>query len=99
MTQNSDLESAGRHKSKFCQQIQDSGENFPKLIATSSNQNNHCRENPLDFEQSDDDGYDREYPKRRQLRNSKTAYSVSTPPNWGNNFSFSKKATAIKGNF
>ena len=58
MTQNSDLESAGRHKSKFCQQIQDSGENFPKLIATSSNQNNHCRENPLDFEQSDDEGYD-----------------------------------------
>ena len=58
MTQNLDLESAGRHKSKFCQQIQDSGENFPKLIATSSNQNNHCRENPLDFEQSDDEGYD-----------------------------------------
>ena len=58
MTQNSDLESAGRHKSKFCQQTQDSGENFPKLIATSSNQNNHCRENPSDFEQSDDDGYD-----------------------------------------
>ena len=59
MTQNSDLESAGRHKSKFSKQTQDSGENFPKLIATSSNQNNHCRENPLDFEQSDDDGYDR----------------------------------------
>ena len=58
MTQNSDLESLGRHKSNFCQQVQDSGENFPKLIATSGNQNNHCRENPLDFEQSDDDGYD-----------------------------------------
>ena len=58
MTQNSDLESHGRHKSKFCQQVQDSGENFPKLITTSSNQNNHCRESPLDFEQSDDEGYD-----------------------------------------
>ena len=58
MTQNSDLESHGRHKSKFGQQVQDSSENFPKLIATSSNQNNHCRENPLEFEQSDDDGYD-----------------------------------------
>ena len=55
MTQNPDLESHGRHKSKFCQ---DSGENFPKLIATSSNQNNHRRENLVDFEQSDDDGYD-----------------------------------------
>ena len=58
MTQNSDLESHGRHKSKFCQQVLDSGENFPKLITTSSNQNNRCRENPLDFEQSDDEGYD-----------------------------------------
>ena len=58
MTQNSDLESHGRHKSKFCQQVQDSGENFPKLIATSSNQNNHRSENLVDFEQSDDEGYD-----------------------------------------
>ena len=58
MTQNSDLESHGRHKSKFCQQVQDSGDNFPKLIATSSNQNNHRRENQVDFEQSDDEGYD-----------------------------------------
>ena len=57
-TQNSDLESHGRHKSKFCQQVQDSGENFPTLITTSSNQNNHRRENLVDFEQSDDDGYD-----------------------------------------
>ena len=58
MTQNSDLESIGRHKNKICQHVQDSGENFPKLIATSSNQNNHRRENLVDFEQSDDDGYD-----------------------------------------
>ena len=58
MTQNSDLESHGRHESKFCQQVQDSGENFPKLIATSSNQKNHHRENLVDFEQSDDEGYD-----------------------------------------
>ena len=57
-TQNSDLESHGRHKNKFCQHVQDSGENFPKLIATSSNQNNHRRENLVDFEQSDDEGYD-----------------------------------------
>ena len=47
-------------KGKFCQQVQDSGEDFPKLIATSSNQNNHRRENLLDFEQSDDEGYDNE---------------------------------------
>ena len=58
MTQNSDLESHGRHKTKFCQQVQDLGENFPKLIATSSNQSNHRRENLVAFEQSDDDGYD-----------------------------------------
>ena len=58
MTQNSDLESHGRHKNKFCQHVQDPGENFPKLIATSSNQNNHRREILVDFEQSDDDGYD-----------------------------------------
>ena len=58
ITQNSDFESLGRHRNKFCQQVQDSGENFPKLIATSSNQNIHHRENLVDFEQSDDDGYD-----------------------------------------
>ena len=58
MTQNPDLESNGRHKSKFYQQVQDSEENFPRLIATSSNQNNHRRENLVDFEQCDDDGYD-----------------------------------------
>ena len=58
MTQNSDLESHGRHKSKLCHQVQESEENFSKLIATSSNQNNHRRENLVDFEQSDDDGYD-----------------------------------------
>ena len=58
MTQNSDLESHGRHKSKVCQQVHDPGENFPKLIATSSNQNNHRRENLVNFEQSDDEGYD-----------------------------------------
>ena len=58
MTQSSDLQSHGRHKSKFCQQVQDSGENFPRITATSSNQNNHRRENLVDFEQSDDDGYD-----------------------------------------
>ena len=54
-----DLRSDGRHKSKFCQQVQDSGENFPRLIATSSNQNNHRRENLVDFEQGEDDGYDK----------------------------------------
>ena len=58
MTQNLDPESHGRHKSKFSQQVQDSGENFSKLITTSSNQNNHRRENLVNFEQSDDDGYD-----------------------------------------
>ena len=61
MTQHPDLESHGRHKSEFCQQVQDSGDNFPKLIATSSNQNNHRRENLVDFEQSDDDGYDNRF--------------------------------------
>ena len=58
MTQNSDLESHGRHKNNFCQQVQDSGENFPKLIASSSNQSNHRREILVDFEQSDDEVYD-----------------------------------------
>ena len=58
ITQNSDFESHGRHKSKFCQQVKDSGDDFPKLIATSSNQNNHRSENLVDFEQSDDEGYD-----------------------------------------
>ena len=58
VTQNSDFESHGRHKNIFCQQVQDSGENFPKSIATSSNQNNHRREKLVDFEQSDDEGYD-----------------------------------------
>ena len=59
MTQNLDPESHGRQKNNFYQHVQDSGENFPKLIATSCNQNNHRRENLVDFEQSDDDGYDR----------------------------------------
>ena len=45
-------------KNKLCQRVQDSGENFPKLIATSSTHNNHHRENLVDFEQSADDGYD-----------------------------------------
>ena len=49
MTQNSDLESHGRHKNKFSQQVQDSGENFSKLIATSSSQNNHRRESLVGF--------------------------------------------------
>ena len=57
-TQNSDIESHGRQKNKFCQQVQGSGENFPKLFTTSSNQNIHRRQNLVDFEQSDDDGYD-----------------------------------------
>ena len=34
------------------------GENFPRSIAASSNQNNHRRENPIEFDQSDDEGYD-----------------------------------------
>ena len=53
-----DLKSHSRHKHKIIQQVQDSRENFPKLIATSSNQNNHRRENLVDFEPSNDDGYD-----------------------------------------
>ena len=58
MTQNSDLELHGRHKNKFSQPAQDLGENFLELMATSSNQNSHCRENLIDSEQSDNDGYD-----------------------------------------
>ena len=53
-----DLKSHSRHKHKISQQVQDSRGKFPKLIATSSNQNNHRRENLVDFEPSDDDGYD-----------------------------------------
>ena len=66
MTPNLDPESHGRHKNKFCQQVQVSGENFPKLIATCSNQNNHHRENLVDFKQSDDDGYDTDDPESRK---------------------------------
>ena len=58
MNQKSDIISHRRLRSKFDKQGQNLEENFPKLIATTSSQNNHCRENLLDSEQSDDDGYD-----------------------------------------
>ena len=58
MVHNLDHESDGRHKSKFGQHVKDSEDHFPKLIATSSNQNHRCRENLVDSDQSDEGGYD-----------------------------------------
>ena len=37
---------------------QESQSNLPKLIKASSNQHNHCRENSVGSELSDDEGYD-----------------------------------------
>ena len=58
MVHNLDHKSDGRHKSKFGQHVRDSEDHFPKLIATSSNQNHRCRENLVDSDQSDEGGYD-----------------------------------------
>ena len=46
ISQNLDHESHGRHKDKSSRQVQDSENQFPKLIATSSNQNHHRRFRP-----------------------------------------------------
>ena len=56
--QNLDHESHGRHKDKSSRKVQDSENQFPKLIATSSNQDHHRRESLVDSDHSDDDGYD-----------------------------------------
>ena len=59
MDLNSDLESHGRHKNKFCQQVLDSRENFPRLNTAANNRSNHQVECLEDSEQSEnDEGYD-----------------------------------------
>ena len=45
-------------KNKLNQLTQDSRGDLPRLIATSSNQNNHYSEILVDSDQSDEDGYD-----------------------------------------
>ena len=54
MTQKCDLRSDMPPISKTSQMTQESQNDFPRLITTSSN----CRENSLDCDQSDEDGYD-----------------------------------------
>ena len=46
------------HQRKVSQLAQEPQNDFPRLIATSSNQNNHCREDSVDSDLSDDDGHD-----------------------------------------
>ena len=58
-SQKSDLESFGRQRGKIDKQTQNLVENFPKLIATTGNRKNHCGENLMNSDESDDDGYDR----------------------------------------
>ena len=44
---------------KVSQTFQEPQNNFPRLITTSSNQNNSCQEDSVDSNQSDDEGYDK----------------------------------------
>ena len=57
MAQKCDPRSDRLHPSKNGQMAQESQKHFRKLISTSSNRNNHWRENSVDSDQSDD-GYD-----------------------------------------
>ena len=60
MDQTLDLGSYGRHKIKFGPQVQDSGENFPRLNKTANNLPSHRIECSEDSEQSEnDEGYDK----------------------------------------
>ena len=55
-TQKFDHQSHRLHKNKFNQQTQGFRENFPELIATSSNRDNHHRDSSVGSE-ANDDGY------------------------------------------
>ena len=57
-TQKSDLKSHRQQRGKFDQKAQELKEHFPRLIATSGNQKDHYRENLVNSEKGDDDGYD-----------------------------------------
>ena len=59
MTQDSDLKSRRRQKCKSYRQAQGLVENFPRLTTTTlSNQKDHSRENSVNSEESDEEGYD-----------------------------------------
>ena len=77
IVQNLDHESHGRHKDKSSRKVQDSENQFPKLIATSSNQDHHRRESLVDSDHSDDDGYDirsRTWQEKSSVFNNKTFF-------------------------
>ena len=59
MTQKSDLKSQRQHRGKSDQQAQELEENFLRLIATSSNQKDHYRENLVNSDEVDEDGSDK----------------------------------------
>ena len=46
------------HPEKVSQMARDAQKDFHRLVAMSSDQINHRRENSVDSNQSDDDGYD-----------------------------------------
>ena len=57
-----DLRSDGPHQQIAGKASQDAKKDFPRLVAMSSNQINHQRENSMDSYQSDDEiGYDRRH--------------------------------------
>ena len=58
---------------------QDAQKGFPKLVAMSSNQINHRRENSVDSNQSDDDGYDIFTFQNRFARHPCCRYMYSIP--------------------
>ena len=53
-----DFRSNGMHPEKVSQMARDAQKDFHRLVAMSSDQINHRRENSVDSNQSDDDGYD-----------------------------------------
>ena len=54
-----DSRSNGLHPENVSQAAQDAQKDFPRLVAKSSNRKNHCRENSVNSNHSDDeDGYD-----------------------------------------
>ena len=58
-----DLRSNGPHPENVGQPAQDAQKDFPRLLTTSSNRINHRRDNSVDSNESDDDGYDTGFQK------------------------------------
>ena len=55
-----DFRSDGRHPENTSKPVQNTQNEFPRLVSVKSNQINHCRENSEDSQRSDDEyGYDR----------------------------------------